>query len=224
MKNHVKLSKLDMKRREFISTSTLGFGGLSLMPSFFLSQELKENDKLPGGLWPVMLTPFKNNGAIDFGALEELVEFYLENGAKGLFANCLSSEMYLLSREERIVLTQNVVRLVNNRVPVISTGTFGGPLASQAEFIKRIYDTQVKAVIIITSQLVEPGDDDEKLLENLMILTELTAPIPLGTYECPVPFKRLLTPEIVFELASTGRFFFTKTHRVKSITLPPNLK
>jgi 4-hydroxy-tetrahydrodipicolinate synthase len=168
------------------------------------------NEKLPGGLWPVMLTPFKTNGAIDFRALHELVEFYLKNGAKGLFANCLSSEMYLLSEVERIELTREVVRIVNDRVPVISTGTFGGPLASQVEFISRIYDTGVKAVIVITSQLVDPEDDDEKLLEKLIQLTELTSPVPLGTYECPYPFKRLLSPEIVSKLADTGRFLFHK--------------
>ncbi len=169
-----------------------------------------ENNKLPGGLWPVMVTPFKINGAIDYNALQGLVEFYLENGANGLFANCLSSEMYMLSNEERIELTENVVRLVNNRVPVISTGTFGGSLRDQARFIRRIYDTGVKAVIVITSQLIDPEDDDEKLLEKLMQLTELTSPVPLGTYECPYPFKRLLSPEIVSKLADTGRFLFHK--------------
>jgi 4-hydroxy-tetrahydrodipicolinate synthase len=53
------------------------------------------------GFIPVMLTPFKNNGAIDYDALTKLTEFYLEAGAAGLFANCLSSEMYELEPDER---------------------------------------------------------------------------------------------------------------------------
>ena len=157
-----------------------------------------------------MLTPFKTNGAIDYQALKELVEFYLEHGATELFANCLSSEMYQLTKEERIELTKEVVRQVNGRVPVISTGTFGGQLAIQAEFIRRLFSTGVEAVIAITSQLIEPEDDDEKLLVQLMLLTELTDPVPLGIYECPVPFKRLLIPQIVHWLADTGRYIFHK--------------
>lgn len=41
---------------------------------------------------PVMLTPFKNNGEIDYEALTRLIHFYIDAGASGLFANCLSSE------------------------------------------------------------------------------------------------------------------------------------
>ncbi|HEY7159689.1 MAG TPA: dihydrodipicolinate synthase family protein, partial [Acidobacteriota bacterium] len=44
------------------------------------------------GYIPVMLTPFKDNGAIDYEGLSRLIEFYLDAGVSGLFANCLSSE------------------------------------------------------------------------------------------------------------------------------------
>ncbi|RZJ89994.1 MAG: dihydrodipicolinate synthase family protein, partial [Chryseobacterium sp.] len=54
------------------------------------------------GFIPVMLTPFLSNGNIDYPALTQLTEIYLQAGASGLFANCLSSEMFELSDEERI--------------------------------------------------------------------------------------------------------------------------
>ena len=41
---------------------------------------------------PVMLTPFDNQGAIDWGSLEALIDWYLEKGAEGLFAVCHYSQ------------------------------------------------------------------------------------------------------------------------------------
>lgn len=80
--------------------------------------------KLPKGLWPVMLTPIKEDNTVDYDCLEKLTEFYLSSGAAGLFANCLSSEMFQLTADERVEVTKRVVRTVNGRVPVISTGFF----------------------------------------------------------------------------------------------------
>ena len=49
------------------------------------------------GIIPVMLTPFDDQGAIDWGSLEALIDWYLEKGAEGLFAVCQSSEMQFLT-------------------------------------------------------------------------------------------------------------------------------
>ncbi len=95
-------------------------------------------NSLPQGFIPVMLTPFTENGEIDFEGLTQLTEFYLEAGAAGLFANCLSSEMFELTEEERLAITQHVVKVTDGRVPVVATGTFGGPIAQQANFVERI--------------------------------------------------------------------------------------
>ena len=56
----------------------------------------KEIEGFPGGVWPVMLTPFRNTGEIDLDALEQLVEWYINQGSSGLFAVCQSSEMMFL--------------------------------------------------------------------------------------------------------------------------------
>lgn len=50
----------------------------------------------PGGVWPVMLTPFCPNGEVDFAGLEKLTDWYIDNGSSGLFAVCQSSEMFHL--------------------------------------------------------------------------------------------------------------------------------
>ena len=158
----------------------------------------------------MMLTPFHESGAVDLSALAQLTNFYLETGAAGLFANCLSSEMYELTDAERLAVTTQVVETVAGRVPVVATGTFGGPLTEQADFIKRIHDTGVQAVIVITSQLVQPDESDEVFMERLHKLLALTEGTPLGLYECPVPYKRLIDSSVLADLLPTGRLVYHK--------------
>lgn len=165
---------------------------------------------VPRGFVPVMLTPFKDNGEIDYPELARLTELYLEAGAVGLFANCLSSEMFELSPDERVAITKYVVDVAAGRVPVVSTGSFGGPLPEQADFIKRIFDTGVDAVILISGLLAEQFDSDAVFNQNVHTLFDLTGNIPLGFYECPVPYKRLIQPEQLHEFVQTGRLIYHK--------------
>ncbi len=175
-----------------------------------VKNEKKEMKLLPKGLWPVMLTPFNDSNGLDLNALEQLTEFYISAGANGLFANCLSSEMFQLTDEERLLITKKVVDVSKGRVPVIATGSFGNDMTVSATFIKRIYDTGVEAVIISTSQLCDEADSDDVFKSQIETLIETTGDIPLGLYECPVPYKRLISPDLLKWMAQTNRFAFHK--------------
>lgn len=157
-----------------------------------------------------MLTPFKDNGYIDFVALTKLTEFYLEAGAAGLFANCLSSEMFELNDQERIQAIEQVVKVTNSTVPVVATGTFGGTIEKQADFVKKVYDTGIDAVILITGLLAKENDSTEVFNERVFQLLNLTQNIPLGFYECPVPYKRLLSAQQLQLFVDTGRVIYHK--------------
>ncbi len=165
---------------------------------------------LPKGFIPVMLTPFLETGEIDFPGLRSLTELYIAAGATGLFANCLSSEMYELSDDERIAITKTVIEQANGRVPVVATGTFDVPIEEQAAFVKRIYEIGVQAVIVITGLMVKENESDDMFIQNVNQLLELTDNIPLGFYECPVPYKRVISSEILGKLLPSGRIVYHK--------------
>ncbi len=162
------------------------------------------------GFIPVMLTPFKDNGDIDFYGLAKLTELYIESGAAGLFANCLSSEMFELSEPERIRVIEEVIKVADGQIPVVATGTFGIDLQQHANFIKKVYATGVTAVIGITGLLAQETDKDEIFEANIFSLLELTESIPLGFYECPVPYKRLISPDLLGRIVATGRVTYHK--------------
>ena len=159
---------------------------------------------------PVMLTPFKENGEIDFDGLTRLTELYIQAGAKGLFANCQSSEMFDLSDEERLLIVKHTLKVADGRVPVVAVGNFGTTIAKQADFVHKIYDTGVKAVIIVTSLIAEENESNKVFEERILELFHLTGKIPLGFYECPQPYKRLLSAEQLRKFVATGRIIYHK--------------
>lgn len=162
------------------------------------------------GYIPVMLTPFEENGAVDYKGLTKLTESYLRAGAAGLFANCLSSEMFELNEVERLAVTQHVINVAGGAVPVVATTTFGGTVFQQADFTKRMYDVGIDAAIVITNMLAGAAEADEVFEENVFKLLDATNGIPLGFYECPDPFKRVLSAAQLKQFVDTGRVIYHK--------------
>ncbi len=159
---------------------------------------------------PVMITPFNLKAKVDYDVLPTLIDFYLAAGVKGFFANCLSSEMYSISEDERLELTAFIVKYINGRMPVVATGSFGLTIEDKAEFTKKIYDTGIDAAIMITGHFAKVDGTEETLLQNFDKMFALTGNIPLGTYECPAPYKRILSADVFRQLLGSQRFVYHK--------------
>ena len=167
--------------------------------------------EFPNGVYPVMLTPFTENNEVDYEALGKLVDWYIEKGVNGLFADCQSSEMFFLSLEERVEIGEFVKKHADGRVPVVTSGHISDSLEDQAKELTAIAGTGADAVILLTNRLAKENESDEVWLENLKKLLEMIPKdVPLGFYECPYPYKRIISPELLKWCADTGRFYFIK--------------
>ena len=71
------------------------------------------------GVFVIMATPFTDDGALDLGSADTLIEFYLEEGVHGLTVLGVMGEAPKLSLEEQIEFTRHVLERVDGRVPVI---------------------------------------------------------------------------------------------------------
>ena len=167
--------------------------------------------EFPNGVYPVMLTPFTENNEVDYEALGKLIDWYIEKGVNGLFADCQSSEMFFLSLEERVKIGEFVKKHADGRVPVVTSGHISDSLEDQAKELTARAGTGADAVILLTNRLAKENESDEVWLENLKKLLEMIPKdVPLGFYECPYPYKRIISPELLKWCADTGRFYFIK--------------
>lgn len=168
-------------------------------------------NNFPGGVWPVMLTPFTKSGEVDYAGLEALTEWYIQNRVSGLFSVCQSSEMFFLSLDERVKISKCILEKVNGRIPVIASGHVSDGFEDQVKEICAMADAGVDAVILITNRLANEEESDQVWIDNCKkILERIPKNIPLGFYECPYPYKRVLSEEMISWCANTGRFYFLK--------------
>lgn len=162
------------------------------------------------GVWPTMLTPFTADNRVDEAALEKLIDWYIGQGAHGLFAVCNSSEMFKLSLEERVQLARLSVRHSAGRVQVIASGHISERLDDQIEEIRRIADTGIDAFVMLTNRQATADENDNIWKEHTERILNAVPDVAFGLYECPVPYKRRMNPALLRWCASTGRFLFLK--------------
>lgn len=163
------------------------------------------------GIIPVMITPYTDDDKIDYESLKRLIDWYISCGVDALFAVCQSSEMIFLSFEERVALSKFVVEYVNKRVPVISSGHISDDLEDQKRELLAVAATKPDALVLVSNHLDPKQQGTKVFLDTLDKLLEvLPKDLPLGIYECPAPYRRLLTDEEITYLAKTGRFVVIK--------------
>jgi 4-hydroxy-tetrahydrodipicolinate synthase len=157
-----------------------------------------------------MLTPFTENNKIDYKGLEALIEWYVERGVHGLFAVCQSSEMFYISLDERVELARFVVAKAAGRVPVIASGHTGDTMEEQLEEIRQISATGITAFVLVSNRLARQDEGEVVWKAHAETILKQIPDVNFGVYECPYPYKRLLSPELLRWCSDTGRFMFLK--------------
>jgi len=75
------------------------------------------------GIFPVAPTTFTEAGALDLDSQKRCLDFMIDSGVDGICILANFSEQFLLSDDEREVLTRTALEHVAGRVPVIVTTT-----------------------------------------------------------------------------------------------------
>jgi 4-hydroxy-tetrahydrodipicolinate synthase len=163
-------------------------------------------DKFPRGVWPTMITPFREDRKVDEAGLAALVDWYIARGVDGLFAVCQSSEMFELDLDERVRLSRATVEAARGRVPVIASGHISDDAGEQAREMSAIAATGVVAVILVNNRLAAATESDDVFKSRCeKLFAAVPRDVSIGFYECPHPYKRLFTPELLRWCADTGR-------------------
>lgn len=158
------------------------------------------------GIWPVLVTPYNDDLSIDINGYRKMLEWYLTFDIGGLYANCQSSEMTELTDDERLLLINEAIKVVDGKVPIAATGNFGNNIDQHIEFTKKVEDTGADVVMLTVPTF---HNTDEELEKYYLTIAEKTE-AELGIYECPVPRSYHLGLDLVKVIADSGRFFAYK--------------
>ncbi|WP_163539264.1 4-hydroxy-tetrahydrodipicolinate synthase [Gracilibacillus sp. YIM 98692] len=150
-----------------------------------------------GRVLTAMVTPFDQNGQIDYGKTERLIQFLLTNGTEGLVVAGTTGESPTLTKEEKLSLLKFVVKIVNNRVPVIA-GTGSNNTQASIELTKQAETIGVDGIMLVTPYYNKPSQ--EGMYQHFKTIAESTT-LPVMLYNIPGRSSVNLQPETIIDLA-----------------------
>lgn len=173
---------------------------MSLTQFFRIFAHTKRNDMVRNifkGLGIALVTPFTNEGKIDFKALQRLVEYQLANGADFLCILGTTAETPCLSAEEKRQVKEFVVEVNNGRVPVLM-GCGGNNTAAVVNDLKTLNLDGVDGILSICPFYNKPSQ--EGLYQHFRAISE-ASPLPIVLYNVPGRTGVNMKPETTVRLA-----------------------
>ncbi|WP_277265695.1 4-hydroxy-tetrahydrodipicolinate synthase [Prevotella corporis] len=150
------------------------------------------------GLGVALVTPFATNGDIDYKALENLVEYQLNNGADFLCILATTGETPCLSSEEKKELTTFIKSVVKGRVPILKY-CGGNYTAAVVEEIKESDWQGIDGILSICPYYNKPSQ--EGLYQHFKAIAEV-APLPVVMYNVPGRTGVNMTAETTVRIAT----------------------
>jgi len=134
-----------------------------------------------GQVLTAMVTPFDQNGEIDFNATKTLVEHLITNGTGGLVVAGTTGESPTLTTEEKIELFKCVVEAAAGRVHVIA-GTGSNNTQASMSLTKLAEETGVDGIMLVAPYYNKPSQ--EGLYQHFKTIAESTS-LPVMLYNIP---------------------------------------
>ncbi|AVQ27321.1 4-hydroxy-tetrahydrodipicolinate synthase [Fusobacterium ulcerans] len=96
-----------------------------------------------------LITPFDENGDVNYSRLREILEFHVINHTDAIIVTGTTGEGSTLSDEEKISVIEFTVDIINSRIPVIA-GTGSNDTRHAVEFSKRVEKLGVDGLLVVT--------------------------------------------------------------------------
>lgn len=96
-----------------------------------------------------LITPFNEDGSVNYVALENMLEFQIENGTDAILVCGTTGEASTLTDDEQVAVIEFAVKKVNKRVPVIA-GAGSNDTSHGINLCKRVEAVGADALLIVT--------------------------------------------------------------------------
>ena len=105
-----------------------------------------------------LATPMKESGAVDWDALDKLVEMHIEKGTDSIVAMGTSGESATLDNEEHLKVIEVIINQVNGRIPVIA-GTGANSTQEAIYLTQEAQKLGADAVLLVTPYYNKPTQE-----------------------------------------------------------------
>lgn len=133
------------------------------------------------GVYPIMPTPFKDGGEIDWESVDRLADFYIQAGADGLTILGIMGEAPKLSSEESTMFVRHCVKRIAGRIPII-VGASNPGIRLLAEFSRYAMDQGAAGVMVAP---VAGLATEEQVYAYFQAVVEALGDIPIVVQNYP---------------------------------------
>ena len=149
------------------------------------------------GTGVALITPFDQQGAVDFKALEQLVNFQIEQGINYLVVLGTTGESVTLTKSEKAAVLETVVKVNASRVPIV-LGVGGNDTQSVITELQKVNPAEITAVLSVSPMYNKPAQAG--LLAHFTAVAK-ASPVPVVLYNVPGRTASNIAPSTVLSLA-----------------------
>lgn len=159
-----------------------------------------------GELLTAVVTPFDEDGAVDYGTFWRLTRYLADHGSDGIVVAGTTGESPTLSKVEKIALFKAAVDAVGDRVTVVAgTGTYD--TRESIELTRRAVDVGCDAVMAVTPYYSRPPQ--EGLYRHFTAIAD-ASDVPVMLYNIPARTARIIEVDTLVRLAAHERIVAVK--------------
>ena len=149
------------------------------------------------GTGVAIITPFREDGSIDFKSLGKLLEYIIARGVEYVVALGTTGESVTLSKDEKRAVVSHVIDVVNNRVPIV-VGLGGNNTQEIISSIKSAEFDGIDAILSVAPYYNKPSQ--KGLFLHFKTIAEVS-PVPVIIYNVPGRTASNISADTTIKLA-----------------------
>lgn len=159
-----------------------------------------------GQVLTAVITPFDDEGAVDYGTFWRLTRYLVDHGSDGIVVAGTTGESPTLSKVEKIALFKAAVDAVGDKAVVVAgTGTYD--TRESIELTRRAAEVGCTAVMAVTPYYSKPPQ--EGLYRHFSAIADASE-LPMMLYNIPSRTARLIEVDTLVRLSTHERIIAIK--------------
>ena len=149
------------------------------------------------GTGVALVTPFNENGKVDYNGLHKLVEFQINNGTNYLVVQGTTGESVTLNKEEKIAVLDYIIEINAGKLPIL-LGVGGNSTSDVCKKIKFFSDHKIDGFLSVSPYYNKPSQ--QGIYEHFKSISNATN-LPIIIYNVPGRTSSNITADTTVKLA-----------------------
>ncbi len=139
-------------------------------------------DETAAGVFPIAVTPFLPDGALDLASVDSMTAFYMERGATGLTLLGIMGEAPKLTAAESLTVVKRVLQGTQGRIPVV-VGVSAPGFAPMGELAEAVMAAGAAGVMVAPPSSLRT---DDQIFDYYAQTVRTLGPIPFVLQDFPL--------------------------------------